>query len=567
MKEQEKIITRSGTITGRSIRSLALLGIFLILGVGLIAGRMLYVRNIEIYTEYTYSYAHLISDNISGIAPTKFLETKTKDKDYYDIRYTFMTAGIYGEEFKDFYLVIPTEEDMIYISEIYHNLPEGSEDLSDVQAEFLEHRPYDPGEKEIMLQTLSSQKTPQEEKLHIGLRELAGEKLATALVPIRSMENEVPALVGIDVSIAAIWEAQMNLYIMLALTIIVITSIGIIIHYRVLERNLIHPIRSLKRETDDLVSRLDSDEEYVSDVHTGDELEALAHSFEEMDRNLKRYIRENNAITAEKERLSTELALAAHIQEDMLPSSFPAFPERNEFDLYASMNPAKEVGGDFYDFFLVDEDHLGLVIADVSGKGIPAALFMMKCMILLRNCVLAGLSPNEALEQLNEQIAVNNSESMFVTVWLGILEVSSGKLTAVNAGHEYPILKNPNGLYELYKDRHGLAAGTMEGLLYRNYELLLEPGSRVFVYSDGLPEANDKDACLFGIERTLHALNIEPERNPEETLNAVNDAVNAFVGDEPQFDDLTMLCLVYYGPDGKQERPGPEEGDEKHAES
>jgi serine phosphatase RsbU (regulator of sigma subunit) len=215
------------------------------------------------------------------------------------------------------------------------------------------------------------------------------------------------------------------------------------------------------------------------------------------------------------------------------------------------MDPAKEVGGDFYDFFLIDEDHLGLVIADVSGKGIPAALFMMKAMILLRNCVLAGLDPKQALEQLNEQISVNNSDSMFVTVWLGILELSSGRLTAVNAGHEYPMLKAPDGVFALYKDRHGLAAGTVEGIRYRDYELQLEPGSMLFVYSDGLPEANDSDGRLFGTERTLNALNENPARHPEATLNAVREAVDAFVGEAPQFDDLTMLCLAYYGPDGK----------------
>ena len=156
MKYYEKIKTRKGTIAGRSIRSLALLGVFLILGVCLMAGRLLYTRNSRIYTNFVYSYARLIADNISGIVPTKFLETQTKDEDYYDIRYTFMTAGIHEREFRDFYLVVPTEDDLIYISEIYQNLPEGMESLSDQQAGFLEHRAYRPGEKEIMMQVLAA---------------------------------------------------------------------------------------------------------------------------------------------------------------------------------------------------------------------------------------------------------------------------------------------------------------------------------------------------------------------------------------------------------------------------
>ena len=560
MKYREKIKTRRGTIAGRNIRSLAFLGIFLIVGVCLIAGRILYERNIEVYTNYAYSDAHLIADSISGITPTKYLETQTKDAEYYDIRYTFMTAGIYQDEFRDFYLVIPTEDDLIYISEIYHNLPEGMEDLSKDQADFLEHKEYRPGEKEIMMDLIKRGRGEPDRELFMGLRELAGEKLATALVPIRAMDNEVQALVGVDLSVAAVWESLMNMYIMLAITIVVITCVGMILHYRNLDRTLIQPITTLKNGTDELVNKLDSEEAFVSGIHTGDELEALAHSIEEMDRSLKHYVRENTAITAERERLNTELELAGSIQMDMLPCDFPPFPERSEFDLYASMNPAKEVGGDFYDFFLVDEDHLALVIADVSGKGIPGALFMMMVKIMVQNCVLAGLSPKQVMEQVNEQIAENNSESMFVTVWLGILDIPSGKLTAVNAGHEYPIFKKPGGCYELIKDKHGMAVGTMEGIRYREYEMQFEPGSSLFVYSDGLPEANNRAEELFGMARTVAALNENPDLSPEETLCAVERAVDTFVGDAPQFDDLTMLCFAYHGAAG---RPETEERGEK----
>ena len=560
MKYREKIKTRRGTIAGRNIRSLAFLGMFLIVGVCLIAGRILYERNIEVYTNYAYSDAHLIADSISGITPTKYLETQTKDAEYYDIRYTFMTAGIYQDEFRDFYLVVPTEDDLIYISEIYHNLPEGMEDLSKDQADFLEHKEYRPGEKEIMMDLIKRGRGEPDRELFMGLRELAGEKLATALVPIRAMDNEVQALVGVDLSVAAVWESLMNMYIMLAITIVAITCVGMIIHYRNLDRTLIQPITTLKNGTDELVNKLDSEEAFVSGIHTGDELEALAHSIEEMDRSLKHYVRENTAITAERERLNTELELAGSIQMDMLPCDFPPFPERSEFDLYASMNPAKEVGGDFYDFFLVDEDHLALVIADVSGKGIPGALFMMMVKIMVQNCVLAGLSPKQVMEQVNEQIAENNSESMFVTVWLGILDIPSGKLTAVNAGHEYPIFKKPGGCYELIKDKHGMAVGTMEGICYREYEMQFEPGSSLFVYSDGLPEANNRAEELFGIARTLAALNENPDLPPEETLCAVERAVDTFVGDAPQFDDLTMLCFAYHGAAG---RPETEERGEK----
>ena len=231
----------------------------------------------------------------------------------------------------------------------------------------------------------------------------------------------------------------------------------------------------------------------------------------------------------------------------MMPRTFPAFPERKEFDLYASMDPAKEVGGDFYDYFLIDDDHLGLVIADVSGKGIPAALFMTVSKALIRNCAMSGLSPAETLESVNRQICANNQEDMFVTVWIGVLEISTGKLTAANAGHEYPVFRTPNDSFTLYKDKHGLVIGGIENVVYQEYEIQLTPGTKLFVYTDGVPEATDPGNEMFGIDRMLEALNQHGNSSPEATLRSIRHAVDSFVGDAEQFDDLTMLCFEYRG--------------------
>ena len=287
--------------------------------------------------------------------------------------------------------------------------------------------------------------------------------------------------------------------------------------------------------------------EELSALNLRSEIGRLAEDVSDMTREIDAHMEEIRTITAEKEHIGTELELATRIQASMLPSVFPPFPERREFDLYASMDPAKEVGGDFYDFFLIDEDHLALVIADVSGKGVPAALFMMVSKILVKNHATAGLSPAGVLEAVNRQICANNPEEMFVTVWLGVLEISTGVLTAANAGHEYPVLKKPGGAYELVKDKHGFIIGGMGGVRYREYELRLEPGARLFVSTDGVPAATDADERLFGTERMLAALNAEPEAHPEQALKNVRAAVNAFVRDAEQFDDLTMLCLEYRG--------------------
>lgn len=274
-----------------------------------------------------------------------------------------------------------------------------------------------------------------------------------------------------------------------------------------------------------------------------DEIGSLAVNFSDMILSLENYMTELNAVTAEKQRIGAELDVAKNIQASMLPCIFPAFPGREEFDIYATMEPAKEVGGDFYDFFLVDEDHLAMVIADVSGKGVPAALFMVIAKTLLKNCTQTGLSPHEVLEKVNEQLCENNDAEMFVTVWLGILEISTGKLTCANAGHEYPVLRRGGADFELIKDRHGFVLAGMEGSRYKEYEIILEKGDQLYVYTDGVPEATNAVDELYGADRMVGALNRDAGSTPGETLTRVKQDIDQFVGEAPQFDDITMLAI------------------------
>ncbi|MBQ2095473.1 MAG: SpoIIE family protein phosphatase, partial [Firmicutes bacterium] len=313
-----------------------------------------------------------------------------------------------------------------------------------------------------------------------------------------------------------------------------------------LSKDIVHPIQVLTEK----VKAIEGDTlDFTWDLSTGDETQLLAESFGSMTQRMNEYIEDIQTITAEKERVGAELSLAQRIQAAMLPNIFPPFPERKEIDIYASMDPAKEVGGDFYDYFFIDDDHLGLVIADVSGKGIAAALFMTISKITLQNFATQIMSPAEILRKTNEMICANNPADMFVTVWIGVLELSTGKLTASNAGHEYPIVKLPGKDYEVVKDRHGFVVGGLEDEIYEDYELQLQPGSKLFLYTDGLPEAKAKGSPqnMFGMERMVDTLNGNPDASPEQTLKAMNEAVEAFVQDAEQFDDLTMLCLEYRG--------------------
>ena len=276
-----------------------------------------------------------------------------------------------------------------------------------------------------------------------------------------------------------------------------------------------------------------------------------------------RAVRERRALALEKERIGAELALATRIQASALPKVFPPFPDRKEFDVYASMTPAKEVGGDFYDFFMIDSDHLGVVIGDVSGKGVPASLFMMVAMALIRHVSMHETSPAKVLQAVNVEICTRNPEEMFVTVWLAVLEISTGIVTAANAGHEFPAIRRRDGHFELLKDRHGFVVGGMSGVRYREYQVPLQPGEKLFVYTDGVAEATDAAEQMYGTDRMIEALRSCEDGTPEQILDTVHRSVNAFVGLAPQFDDLTMVCLQYNGPaetgSGDQDAaPGPE---------
>ena len=283
-------------------------------------------------------------------------------------------------------------------------------------------------------------------------------------------------------------------------------------------------------------------------IESHNEIAELSSDLAGMAEELTAYMVRNEQIAVKEERDRTELALAGRIQASMLPNVFPPYPDRKDFEIYASMTPAKEVGGDFYEFFFVDDHHLCIMIADVSGKGIPAALFMMATMILLENNVKMGKSPAQTLSDINTAICNKNIEDMFVTVWLGIIDLSTGKMICANAGHEYPMLKKPGERYEIIKDKHDLVLGAMKGWKYDEYELLMEPGASLFLYTDGLSETINPQEKMFGTDRILEQLNTNPNCSTEETLTGMKEAVDKYIDGKEPFDDLTMMNFAYHGP-------------------
>ena len=376
---------------------------------------------------------------------------------------------------------------------------------------------------------------------------LTDDRIYYAYTPIESNGWKFCVRMPESVILAPVRSVQRNIIFMMSLFLaafILITMI-VTVATRKFSKDLTNPIISLSHDVEEISG---GNLDYRAKIYDNDEIGDLAKSFNAMAVSLKDYINNLASITAEKERISTELNVATQIQADMLPRIFPAFPERKEFDIYASMNPAKEVGGDFYDFFFIDDKHLALVMADVSGKGVPAALFMVISKTLIKTRALMGGTPSEILYDVNNQLCEGNDAGLFVTVWLGILDIETGKITAANAGHEYPALKRvDNTSFELLKDKHTPAVATIEEIRFKNYEIELNPGDVLFIYTDGVAEATNSSEELYGTDRMIKDLNKYTDSKIDELLINMKKEVDKFTGDAPQFDDITMLGLRYFG--------------------
>ena len=365
----------------------------------------------------------------------------------------------------------------------------------------------------------------------------------TAAIPVEDSSGAIIAMIGVEKAMTALNSARLTYVLHVVEVTAAAVFIFLLIYIAFLRRNVISPILTITGEAERFAQDNVEQLEVLERIRSKDEIGILASVIGRMETDIVRYVENLTAITAEKERIGAELSVATQIQADMLPSIFPAFPERQEFDIFASMTPAKEVGGDFYDFFLIDDSHLALVMADVSGKGVPAALFMVIAKTLIKNRCLLGEDPATVLGKVNDQLCENNEEGMFVTVWLGIYDLSTGRLEYVNAGHEYPAVSRNGGSFELVCEKPNFVVAGMEGLQYKPHAIMLHPGDRLFLYTDGVPEATNALDELFGEERMLKALDSGNGLSVEKLLPHVKGAVDGFVGDAEPFDDITMLSF------------------------
>ncbi len=340
-----------------------------------------------------------------------------------------------------------------------------------------------------------------------------------------------------------------------SIVLLFIISVIMMLIYIVVIRPLFRVQGIVRRyKTDKESSSAGSDLKVLAEKEN--EIGMLAGDVAAMIESIDGYIDEVKSAAIEKERIGAELDMASGIQSASLPSKFPAFPERREFDIYAMMNPAKEIGGDFFDFFMTDEDHLVMVVADVSGKGVPAALFMMVSQTVIRSIAGSMKSPKDILISANQTLTISNSECMFVTVWLGILDVKTGKLVYADAGHEKPVVFHDGSWSLIEKVSGSVALGMLspedynkltEKYHFTDREIMMKPGDVLFQYTDGVTEANDKSENLFGEKRLLQALVTSEDNTPEVLLKHVRSRIDEFAQDTPQFDDITMLAIQFKG--------------------
>lgn len=509
----------------------------LILGISLciatcLVGYYQYKETItKLYNENGYVVGDMILEQLDFERITDYTEN-WKEDEYYENMCSYLNNVLISSKVKYIYIVVPEE-----VGRMRYVYDSGGMELGtyDPMSSYVDvaMNAYYTGDR--VVNNYMVRKSPK-----YGY-------LTSSVLPITNDEGKTVALLFVDVAMEVI-ESTLRAFIIRTILIsLVIMLICSQLCYLYMNKTIITPLHVIEGCLNDFAENNATITDKLKSIVSRDELHNLSETIYSMEETVIEYIDEVTSITAEKERIGAELNVATQIQADMLPSIFPPFPDRKEFDIYASMTPAKEVGGDFYDFFMIDDNHVGLIMADVSGKGVPAALFMVIAKTLLKNrAQLGNYSPSEILSAVNNQLCENNKAEMFVTVWLGILDITTGVIVAANAGHEFPVVKH-NGKYDLYKDRHGFVLAGMENLKYKDYEFKLEKGDSLFIYTDGVPEATNAGNELFGTDRMLEALNLNPDGSCREILDNVRSAVDGFVKEAPQFDDLTMLCLQYYG--------------------
>ena len=506
------------------------MGLLLACGVGAVVYTISYRQVAAQYTEMALSSAHMAAAVIDGDRINDYL-ANGRDDSYYKA-YTLLCELKRTHKLIYLYIFEPDDEiqSAVYIFDIYteENDPSLISELGDPVIGV-------DTDRDIIRKVYKKQSAAIVSNTGFGY-------LATAFAPVYASDGAVTAVVGADIPMDVVLRDVRMQTLQIVGAALGIVAVFLSLLLLTVQRRILNPIVRLSRHMENFDSVTGRLHEFTA-PHTGDELETMAESFNRMVGDIRLYITNLASVTAERERIATELTVATQIQTSMLPSIFPPFPDRKEFDIFATMLPAKEVGGDFYDFFFIDENKLAVVIADVSGKGVPAALFMVIAKTLIKNNALSGMSPKEVFETVNCMLCENNEAGMFVTAFMGYVDLQNGGFVYVNAGHNYPLIGTPGGDYKFLKTKPSFILAGFEGTLYEEEELILGPGDTLYLYTDGVTEAMNTDNKLFSDPRLLEAANKHKDNSLRELLTLIKKEIDTFADGADQADDITMLAL------------------------
>ena len=514
----------------------------------LVVGYYLLSAEYSEITENAFATTRAGARMVDGDRVLSYLDVVSTDENGNPVYYT----DDYYYEVLDFLNAIQEENDLVLYYYIF--VPKGDTVVYVWDATtskepsprgFTEERT--PSEKEST--DLAFSRTP-EEKIALILDSQWGD-LLTGFSPIYNSSGEPVALVGIDLSLRSLL-IKINVYMaLIMISLLIMTVVIVLFILRSTRKLVINPIEKLNGAVKSIVGELSGRTRFDLEINTGDELEELADSFRSMDDDIHTYIDQLTNATADRERINTELGIAQKIQADILPNEFPAFPDRKEFDIYAALYPCKDIGGNFYDFFLIDEDHLAMIVGDVSGSGVPSALYMVMVQTLIKSRAMQSFTPADVLQSVSDQMLEHKTELSSI-VWVAMLELSTGKGIAVNAGYGAPVLRRAGKRFELQEYENFPPVGSSESVRFRDHGFRLDPGDTVFIFSDGIRNARNDKGETFGSQRVLEYLNREPEATPSVLVQTVKQAVDRFSADEDPEDDHTMLAMKYYGPDGSR---------------
>ena len=530
-EKKKKKQVKEKTLIGKIANACVSFGLLSIILSGAVLGTNYYHNKIDQYRDLSGSISNSVVSMVRPEKVEEYIETMKQDE-YFEVIHDYMNSTARNFDIKYFYVFVPRENDIMYIFDA---------DYKDETSTYIGYtEPYlESSDKETFFKIMSGEI---EEIVFYTTVDTQYGFLGCTYEPIKNRSGECIAIVGVEMDMSNILAEIMSFISKIIIATIIITIVVLSPFYLIVKRNVIEPVNKISAASKTMLDHISDNEEFHMDIHTGDEIEVLADSLEKMNSEIKQYIREISDYSSEREEMSAKLGIAASIQSRMLPVSFPEIPE---IEIFAGIRPAKEVGGDFYDVFMIDDKRIAIVIGDVSGSGVPAATFMAIAKTLIWDRSFTENDLGGVFSFVNNTICRNNIEEMFVAAFEGVLDLTTGELTYVNAGHEPPFIMRKGEEFMIEKLEPSLALGTVENMPYEMRSIMLNPGDRLFHYTDGVTEAANWKSEIFELKRLQDSLNRHREEAPEMLFTSIVKDVNRFVGEEPQHDDMTMLCLEY----------------------